>query len=430
MTLTLQIENYEVLEDGGPVQFTTNQGGFQAGRGPGMDWVLPDPSRHISGHHFEISYADGAYWLTDVSTNGTFLQGQRYRLDGPHKLVNGERFQVGHYIIAVHLGVAPPAPAPAPAPQMSAAYEDNDNPWDIGGLAATPIDPLPRPNTHLREDFADDFIANPMPVTPSPPPAPQPSSPQEPQPAAMPVPPVSAPMPPPVPQPQIPPQETAPAPQAFAPQPVAPPPASPAPADDKGPVTAADVDFFKAFCEGAGLSHDAYSDVNPDELARELGKSLRRTTEEIMLLLKNRASAKQFTKGTERTMRQATDNNPLKFLPDADQALEAMFLKHRAGFLKGAEGLEEALKDIRLHQAAVFAAIQPALTRLLKDLEPEEILDTAGSGILKRGARSKAWETYVERWDAKTHPHENGILDEFLSHFAQAYSDMTKKGYD
>jgi len=416
MTLTLQIENYDVLEDGGPVHFSIDQGGFQAGRGSGMNWVLPDPSRHISGQHFEISYADGAYWLTDVSTNGTFLQGQRYRLDGPHKLTHGERFQVGHYIIVAHLGVAPPAPAPT-------AYADNDNPWDIGGLAADPIDPLPRPNAHLREDFADDFIANPMPATPSPPPLPQsaPLPPQEPQ--ANP-----APAPQPVPQPQIPPQEAA-APQSgFAAQPVAPTPepaAAPVP-----PMSPAGTDFFKAFCEGAGLSPDAYGDIYPDVLARELGQSLRTTAEEIMALLRNRASAKQFTKGGERTMRQATDNNPLKFLPDADQALEAMFLKPRAGFLKGAEGLDEALKDIRLHQAAVFAAIQPALTKLLKDLAPESILNSTETGMLKRGTRSKAWDTYVERWDAKTHPHENGILDEFLAHFAQAYMDMTKNSHD
>jgi len=419
MTLTLQIENYDVLEDGGPVHFSIDQGGFQAGRGSGMNWVLPDPSRHISGQHFEISYTDGAYWLTDVSTNGTFLQGQRYRLDGPHKLAHGERFQVGHYIIVAHLGVAPPAPAPT-AP---VAYADNDNPWDIGGLVADPIDPLPRPSAHLREDFADDFIANPMPATPSPPPLPQsaPLPPQEPQ--ANP-----APAPQPIPQPQIPPQEAA-APQSgFAAHPVAPTPepaAAPVP-----PMSPAGTDFFKAFCEGAGLSPDAYGDIDPDVLARELGQSLRTTAEEIMALLRNRASAKQFTKGGERTMRQATDNNPLKFLPDADQALEAMFLKPRAGFLKGAEGLDEALKDIRLHQAAVFAAIQPALTKLLKDLAPESILSSTESGMLKRGTRSKAWDTYVERWDAKTHPHENGILDEFLAHFAQAYMDMTKNGHD
>ena len=391
MTLTLQIENYEVLEDGGPVHFTVNKGGFQAGRGAGMDWVLPDPSRHISGRHFEISYSDGAYWLTDVSTNGTFLQGQRYRLDGPHKLSQGDRFQVGHYIIVAHMGPLKTVSAPNPPSPVI----DDDNPWDIGGLAAEPIDPLPRPSAHLQEDFADDFITNPVPVTP-------------PLVAAV--------------QPGVPEQGSKNPQSAF----VAPAPQSSAQPAAKPAVTQTDVDFFAAFCEGAGLSPDVYSEIDSERFARELGQSLRVTVEEIMTLLRNRASAKQFTKGAERTMRSATDNNPLKFLPDSDQALEALFLKPRAGFMKGAEGLGEALKDIRLHQAAIFAAIQPALTKLLKGLAPEDILDEAESGLLKRGTRTKAWETYVKRWDAKSHPHDNGILDEFLSHFAQAYLESTK----
>lgn len=409
MTLTLQIENYDVLEDGGPVYFTVNQGGFQAGRGSGMDWVLPDPSRHISGQHLEITYSDGAYWLTDVSTNGTFLKGQRYRLEGPHRLGQGDRFQVGHYIIAVHLDGAAPAPAPdtyAPAP-----LADSDNPWDIGGLAAEPIDPLPRPSEHLREDFADDFIANP--VSTAPVSAPFPTS-SEPEPA---------------PQLAFTPQTNA-VPAPVAPEPVVP---EPAPAENVPPAPApatGQPDFFKAFCEGAGLSAEVYADIDSDALALELGQSLRITAEEVMTLLRNRASAKQFTKGGERTMRRAADNNPLKFLPDADQAIEAMFLKPRAGFLTGKDGFAEALKDIRLHQAAVFAAIQPALTKLLNDLAPEAILDSAEGGILKTGKRSKAWDTYVERWDAKTHPHENGILDEFLAHFAEAYAEMTKNSHD
>lgn len=404
MTLTLQIENYDVLEDGGPVYFTVNQGGFQAGRGSGMDWVLPDPSRHISGRHLEITYTDGAYWLTDVSTNGTFLKGQRYRLEGPHQLKSGDRFQVGHYIIVVHFDGGAPAPdAYAPAP-----VADSDNPWDIGGLAAEPIDPLPRPSEHLREDFADDFIANPMPTAPVSAPLP-PSSEPEPEPASQ---------------------------LAFTPQINAiPAPVTPesSPAENVLPApvpAAAQPDFFKAFCEGAGLSAEAYANIDSDALALELGQSLRITAEEVMILLRNRASAKQFTKGGERTMRRAADNNPLKFLPDVDQAIEAMFLKPRAGFLTGKDGFSEALKDIRLHQAAVFAAIQPALTKLLNDLAPEAILDSAEGGILKTGKRSKAWDTYVERWDAKTHPHENGILDEFLSHFAEAYAEMTKNSHD
>ncbi len=419
MKLTLQIENYDVLEDGGPAQFTAQGRGFNVGRSGSMDWSLPDPSRHISGHHFEISFAENAYWLTDVSTNGTFLKGQRYRLEGAHRLTQGDRFQVGHYIIAVHLqGGAASAPVPEANPwaaEHAAPAADHSDPWSIGGGAVAPIDPLPRPDRRHFNDFSDDFIATPTPARPAPadfgfsapaddlPPLPS----AAPFPGAAPLAQVGAPI------------AASPALPAGAPLSVPPTSQATASATDA-------TGFLAAFCEGAGLPSDAYAGVDPDALARELGQSMRITAQEMMRLLQDRASAKQFTKGGERTMRGATDNNPLKFLPDAQQALEAMFLKHRAGFMTGGDALSEALRDVRLHQTAVFAAIQPALTKLLGDLAPEQIEDQSSGGVLGAGKRAKAWQTYVERWDAKTHPHENGMLDEFLMHFAEAYARMTR----
>ena len=40
MTLTLQIENFHVLDDGGPVSILVPERGIQVGRRSGMDWVL------------------------------------------------------------------------------------------------------------------------------------------------------------------------------------------------------------------------------------------------------------------------------------------------------------------------------------------------------------------------------------------------------
>ena len=114
MTLTLQIENFSVLDDGGPVNVTVAESGLQAGRNAGMGWVLPDASRHISGHHFDIYFQHGTWWLHDRSTNGTFLQGHRHRLDGPHGLQHGDRFQVGQYIIVALMEVAEPGGRIAP----------------------------------------------------------------------------------------------------------------------------------------------------------------------------------------------------------------------------------------------------------------------------------------------------------------------------
>ena len=112
MLLALKIENETTLPDGGPLSITVEGSrGIDIGRDQYLDWTLPDPSRFISGKHCEIRWHDGAYWLHDVSTNGTFLYGTDGRLKAPHKLSDGDRFSIGHYIIVAAVS-GPLAPSP------------------------------------------------------------------------------------------------------------------------------------------------------------------------------------------------------------------------------------------------------------------------------------------------------------------------------
>src|SRR5262249_35795222 len=120
----------------------------------------PDPTRYISGKHAEIRWRDGAYWLHDVSTNGTLLNGADHRMQAPHRLTNGDRFSIGHYIIAVALdgeqGELPSAQTPAAA-QRGPGYEAI---WDSPSDAAPPVDrdqiraPRDRPRP-VNPDFLD-----------------------------------------------------------------------------------------------------------------------------------------------------------------------------------------------------------------------------------------------------------------------------------
>ncbi|PTV95976.1 FHA domain protein [Rhodobacter aestuarii] len=525
MPLVLQIENVDRLPDGGPVRIMVGSQGCQVGRNSTMHWVLPDPSRMISGHHFDISFTDGGWWLTDRSTNGTFLQGSRYRLDQPYRLRHMDRFQVGHYLIVALIkepAPAPPPPSPQPPSPQPAWSMPSPNPsagaydppgaaytggiWNLPGQdAATPAasasdpwatpaptpspapapqpapapmpqpspipasQPMPRPAPQpfatpsqaapmppstgrmpgQAGDFADDFVANPVfrPGTvpePAPPPSPAPAAP--PLAAPTPAPASDAPQsailqpppppseegvtglgsPPPAPEPQplsVPPRDisTPPAQVSLPPQGAAS-PGLPQEANTP-PNAGATGDLVRAFCTGAGLDPAAFADIDPEALAQTLGKTLRLTASEVMTQLQLRAAAKQFTRGGDRTMRTAEHNNPLKFLPDVEHALEAMFLRPRAGFLQGPDAMQEALVDLRHHQVALFAALQPALSQLLGDLAPEDIEGVTEGGLLGGSRKAKAWETYVARWDAKTAPHENGILDAFLMHFAAAYME-------
>ena len=102
MPINLQLVNETTLPDGGPVSYQLNgKRGIDIGRAAHLDWTLPDPTRYISSKHCEIRYQDDGYWLYDVSTNGTFLNGAEQRMRSPHKLRNGDRFMLGHYVVAV-----------------------------------------------------------------------------------------------------------------------------------------------------------------------------------------------------------------------------------------------------------------------------------------------------------------------------------------
>ena len=402
MTLTLRIENYDSLPDGGPTSATVSGKGMTVGRSTSMDWTLPDPQRHISSHHFDVTYRDNAYWLTDVSTNGVFLDGQRHRIEGAHQIRPGDRFQVGHYFIGATLDSAQAA---SPQPARPPAFDDAD-PWAISSAPVAPIDPNPRPNPRAFEDFSSEFIVNPVAPPPAPTPAPQPA-PEHPSAAPIPA-----------------------APSPFGnsaspfsqPAPVAPAAPQPAPAPAARPATPPDnsAAIIAAFCEGAGIAPPD-TPVDATALARELGKTMQAVSVDLMAMLQDRAAAKKFTRGGDRTMMGAANNNPLKFLPDPAQALEVMFTRPRPGFMPGGEGMTAAMGDVKLHQMAVFAAIQPALIKLLADLSPEAIEEATGSGLLA-GGRRKSWDEFVKRWDAKVADHENGMLDVFLKHFAESYA--------
>ena len=154
MTLTLTIENLSTLPDGGPLSISVSgRRGIDIGRDQYLDWTLPDPDRTISGKHAEIRYRDGGYWLRDVSRNGTFLNRSPQRLQEAHRLRDGDRIEIGHYVILARVaGEVADAAAPA-----AAAVEPRDY-WDPPGEAAPPI-----PSRDLRPPAAlrpvrPDFI--------------------------------------------------------------------------------------------------------------------------------------------------------------------------------------------------------------------------------------------------------------------------------
>lgn len=86
-------------------------GTLSIGRAAGNDWVVPDPERHLSKTHCMITASNGRYMLTDVSTNGVFINGATTRVprDGEVELTDGDEIRFGDYVLTVT--TSPEAPA-------------------------------------------------------------------------------------------------------------------------------------------------------------------------------------------------------------------------------------------------------------------------------------------------------------------------------
>jgi type VI secretion system protein ImpI len=451
MALTLTIENQASLPDGGPLSVTLSGGrGLDIGRDQHLDWCLPDPSRAISGRHCEVRFNDNAYWLRDISTNGTFVNGGAYRVQSPYRLQHGDRLEIGHYIIAVSIddverGSTGPAERPAMPPPPGESL------WDSNGDEAPPIarrDLIPPQKYQpVHAPFIDWAADIPTPAEPAQVYAPQPAAPP---PSSRPddlawapyqAPPIPEPEPiAPIPKPRRPASQggngdpwneahaTPPgrpsfdAPHESAPSRPAPSPPMGAPMGGPGISPA---EFIARFARGAGLPVEELSWQDPGAFAEQTGALMRLIAVELKALLAARAESKRIARSSNQTMIQAQDNNPLKFSPTIEDALKLIFGRPTSGYLSAQKAFEESFKDLKIHQIKTYSAMQHALRMLVEDLDPQAVAEglDAGRGIegLLSSRKGKLWDAYVARWEAKTAPYEDGLVDAFMLYFAECY---------
>ncbi|WP_293865832.1 type VI secretion system-associated FHA domain protein TagH [uncultured Alsobacter sp.] len=436
MRLTLTIENQTNLPDGGSLTYSVaGARGFDIGRDSYLDWVLPDPSRFISGKHCEIRPQGGEYLLYDVSRNGTFLNGAQQRMQSPHRLRTGDRLSIGHYIVAVVVegvaerpedfgsGAAPPTPvgdamwdfndAAPPVDQRSFRADLGPRviPPDFHDSAADPLSavptwsqPPPLPPVAPPSSSFSDWDAGPpraVPTPPAPPPIPRPrpqvsggpggvwASPSAPSSAPQPLPSSTwddepVPAKPPAALSSPPPVSPPPAVPSFEP-PVAPsfepPPPMPAleqraaepPASREPDRRAGSDDFVRRFAAAAGIAPEIMARVPPEELADRLGQLMRMLTGEMMQLLSARSDARRMTRSSSQTVVQALDNNPLKFAPSPEEALAILFGPPTRSYLDAQRAFKAGFADLKTHQLKTYAAMQQAARRLGDDLSPKTI---------------------------------------------------------
>ncbi len=445
MTLTLLIENFSVLPDGGPLSISlAGRRGIDIGRDQYLDWTLPDPDRVISGKHAEVRHRDDGYWLQDVSRNGVFVNRSAQRLQEAYRLRDGDRIQIGQYVILARIdGESRPAQAP-PVPSRAGDQDCWDLPFETPPIPSQQLK-SPLVGRPVQPDFVDWLVDLPGPAS-----SPRPGWPEEGAegPGARPSP---LPNPRRLPEPPFPtptfdstgnPPHTTPTLDAATPPAVDPWRKSdgggPAPAVETGnrvgasgepdaPARSAlDADrFVRRLAAGLGIPPEILAWQDAGDLAEECGAILRLSVDNVKQLLAARTESKRVVKAANQTTIQALDNNPLKFSPTVDDALRIMLGRPSSGYLEARPAMEASFRDLKTHQVKTYAAMQNALRLLAEELSPEGIEASdekdRGLGGLLGSRKARLWDIYTTRWDALASLHDDGMVDAFMVIFADCY---------
>ncbi len=413
MAIKLRVisDHYRELGENRSRVFGVNGG--TVGRAPGNDWILPDPRRVVSGHHFEVQFHSGKYWLIDTSTNGVFINDADDPASdtGRVELNDGDRLRVGDYDILVSLDNRIDF-LPVTGDEQSAAkhldsgighnlnFDNLLTPRETGSSDSLPISNAfgMRLNAEARAklleslqrsvESSDESAFDPMrtgpvdSVAPGMAPAPAPGN----QDWALRT-------------RQIPREEL-----------------EDALARRKTRVDARErsIPFHQqastwtdlqsavqAFCRGAGLDAATLSPEAQAMLPLVAGQLLREAVVGLNDILRARATGAVAAAVAALPLAPGNSSNPLRSSTSIEQALQRLFESHGRLFAGPVDSLRDVLQDMRDHETALAAGMKAGLDSVLGQLSPANVADQFEQGRSRQLApgqdpRPRYWEHYSE----------------------------------
>ena len=419
--------------------------GGSVGRAPDNDWVLPDSSRIVSGHHFEVEYRGGAYWLKDMSTNGVYVNDsdEAASAQGDVELRDGDRLRVGDYDIVVSVDNRIDF-LPAAAEEHSAAKhigKDIGHALDLDSLL-TPRDPEESGSISLRNAFGlrvpKEFreaaaAAGAADEVPPPPPVRGPVG---------------------VPRPGAPPQAQEQPPLDHA--------ATMTAGSDWNlrtrPITREELadalarrqnrtdqrersvpfhqqattwtdlrSAVQAFCRGAGIDPASLTPEAQSMLPLVAGQMLREAV--VGLNDVTQARAKSVNGAAAPALGQPGGSNPLRTSSGADQAIQRLFESHGRLYGGPVDALRDVLQEIKEHEIATNVAVRAGMRAVLEQLSPTNVADQFEQGRSRTLApgqdpRPRYWEHYAEFYRMLTQQNasEEGVPRPFTEEFNREYT--------
>lgn len=188
--------------------------------------------------------------------------------------------------------------------------------------------------------------------------------------------------------------------------------------------------LWSAFCEGAGIRLKPPQGASP-ELMRVVGRVLRSAVEGTLQLMAVR-QATRHELHAQVTVIRPRNNNPLKFSPDAQSALEQLLQPPMRGFLPGPAAMNDAMNDLVGHAIGTMAGTRAALEGVLgrftpKDLEGKLADKSVIDSVLPMNRKAKLWELYLQHYDAIRDEAQEDFQTLFGKAFLAAYEQQLER---
>ena len=379
--------------------------GGTLGRAEHADWHLPDPERVVSSIHGQIGYKSGSFWITDLSTNGLFVNRAVAPLGNgqKHLLTDGDLLCLGDYEINVAIISAPshaeagaaslpqsmPASSPGPGLKVSdfaaahfqtttqnntqitsesCHYQQTDGYQQTDALASNDMldESFSPPQSIIPDDWQPQWQQTPLPDEPL----------------------------------QL-------ATNHVSSQASAMPGAGGARAAG-GTAAAADVgaeqanagQCLQAFLSALNVATPPAQQLQNPAWWGQLGEALQASLQGMIDVMRSRSELKNTLRVNQTTFGQR-ENNPLKFSANVTEAFHNLFNHNASSFMAPQQAVKAAFADISEHEAAIIAGAAGAMQGLLAQLTPQLIAQRDfGAGFIDKVNPAKRYSRYWRLYQA------------------------------
>jgi type VI secretion system FHA domain protein len=181
-----------------------------------------------------------------------------------------------------------------------------------------------------------------------------------------------------------------------------------------------------ALLAGAGVPNGALT----AELSRNLGEILRVVVAGLMDVLQSRQKIKEEF-GMQQTIFRPSENNPLKFSANVEDALHNLLVKRNPAYLGTVDAFVDAFDDLRDHQLAVLAGMRVAFEAMLAEFDPDQLQQQfdkqMGGGLALTPAKMRYWDLFRARRAEMVRDPEEAFERLFGEEFRRAYEEQFRQ---